>query len=99
MMATRQNMIDQLVAFSLRAALDDTGAGWLREMFEQGFAGFSSLTYAELVREMQFRGLLDEGFAIAEPGDSEQFDDEASVPDTYEALGQFLRSRPETETE
>ncbi|MEI6299822.1 MAG: hypothetical protein WCR74_00125 [Betaproteobacteria bacterium] len=66
MITNRQSMIADLVEFSLRAALRDNEAGWLREMFEHGFGGFNALSDSELVRELQFRGLLDEDAQASE---------------------------------
>jgi hypothetical protein len=67
---SRQDMIDQLVTFSLNAALGDRDTLWLREMFERGFRGFAALSHAELVREMQFRGLLGEDTPEGDPEDA-----------------------------
>jgi hypothetical protein len=68
---TRQEMIEQLVAFSMRAAFEDRDAPWLREMFERGFRGFGGLSHSELVREMQFRGLLGDDVPEGEADDIE----------------------------
>jgi hypothetical protein len=55
----RNDMIRQLVDFSLAGAARDSRDSWLREVLEKGFKGFENLSTADLLRELQFRGLAD----------------------------------------
>jgi hypothetical protein len=67
-------MVERLVAFSIDAALRDPDSAWLREIFSSGFPGFRAMRRAQLVKELQFRGLLPQD---ADPaGDPEEGDDE-----------------------
>jgi hypothetical protein len=85
---TRQYMIDSLVGFSLSAALQDPDAEWLREIFANGFVGFSNMSDRELLREMQFRDLA--GY----PGGPEAIEDaEPEEEDDDHALQALLPFR------
>lgn len=53
----QQEMIRELVDYSVSAALQD--ADNLREIFERGFPGFLNMPKNKLIKELQFRGILD----------------------------------------
>ncbi|MGH8717448.1 MAG: hypothetical protein ACREV0_00650 [Burkholderiales bacterium] len=53
----QQEMIRELVDYSITAALQD--ADNLREIFERGFPGFLNMPKNKLIKELQFRGILD----------------------------------------
>ena len=53
----QQEMIRELVDFSVNAALHDRDN--LREVFEKGFSGFLNMPKDKLIKELQFRGILD----------------------------------------
>jgi hypothetical protein len=65
-----------LVDFSIAAATEDAQTGWLREVFTKGFRGFSSMSSAELLREIHFRGIAEAADALAD----EDFEDETDDP-------------------
>jgi len=83
-------MVDALVTFSIDSALSDPERGWLREIFGLGFEGFGEKTFAQLVQEMQFRGLLgaDEVVAGAEHddgNDDDAYDDHEDATESEDA--------------
>ena len=55
---TKEEMIHALVDFSLAAAADNPRESWLRDLFTRGFRGFENMSPAELMRELQFRGIV-----------------------------------------
>jgi hypothetical protein len=74
----QQEMVRELVDYSVNAALQDASRENLRSIFERGFVGFHNMPKGKLIRELQFRGILDfdfedseEDFAIEEESDEE----------------------------
>ncbi len=55
----QQQMIRELVDYSVDAALHDATHESLRSIFERGFVGFHNMSKGKLIQELQFRGILD----------------------------------------
>ena len=53
----RKEMIRMLVDCSLAAAAENAHQSWLRDIFTKGFAGFATMSNAQLSRELRLRGL------------------------------------------
>jgi len=53
----REEMIKALVAHSVKTAVSESKHYWLSELFEKGFTGYRSLSRAQLMQELQMRGL------------------------------------------
>ncbi len=68
----REEMIKALVAHSVQTAVSESKHYWLSELFEKGFTGYRNLSRAQLMQELQMRGL-------------EQPDDPWEAPDPDEA--------------
>lgn len=67
----RNEMIRHLVEHSVSKALAEPQQYWMREVFEQGFVGYSKLSDQQLRMEMQLRGLEPSGDAFDEDCDDE----------------------------
>ena len=70
----QQEMVRELVDYSVNAALRDSDN--LRELFEKGFPGFLNMPKNMLIKELQFRGILEyeepeENFSIEDESDEE----------------------------
>lgn len=79
---SREEMIRRLVAFSVRAALQESQPYWLNELFEKGFTGYRNFSDGKLRRELQLRGLDDSDDADGEDEPDEFITDEwtGSIP-------------------
>ncbi len=67
-------MVRELVDYSVSAALRDSEN--LRELFEKGFPGFLNMPKNKLIKELQFRGILEyeepeQNFGIDNESDEE----------------------------
>ena len=89
----REHMIRMLVEFSVAASAEDRQASWLREIFTQGFRGFSSMSSDELLREMRYRGLAGFDDSVEE----ENFEDDGAT--RIESLIWLHRSRSAEDAE
>jgi hypothetical protein len=70
-------MIGILVDFSIDASSEDEQRSWLREIFTRGFRGFASMSTAELLRELSYRGLA----GLEEPEvEEDDYEDEGDEP-------------------
>jgi hypothetical protein len=69
----RKEIIQRLVACSVKEALLESPAHWLNKVFEDGFIGYSRLSTSQLLMEMEMHGLI-------EP--EVDFDDESQETDT-----------------
>lgn len=70
----QQEMIRELVDYSVTSALQN--AENLREIFEKGFPGFLNMPKNKLIKELQFRGILEyeepeENYGIEDESDEE----------------------------
>ena len=68
---SRKEMIRQLVDHSVATVLAESSQFWMREIFENGFAGYRLLSDQQLRMEMQLRGLD----IAAEPADEDGEDE------------------------
>ncbi len=70
---TREDMIKALVAHSVKTAVSEAKHYWLSELFEKGFTGYRNLSRAQLVQELQMRGLEqpDDPWEAPEPDDED----------------------------
>jgi hypothetical protein len=55
----RKEIIQRLVAHSVKAALMESPADWLNKVFEDGFVGYSRLSTQQLLMEMEMHGLIE----------------------------------------
>lgn len=75
---SRSSMIRSLVEHSVNAAVLESPAHWLEEVFEKGFVGYNKLSASQLLMEMHLRGLIQS----EDPFDDESRDaDEDAVTD------------------
>lgn len=58
MAMTRTEMIDRLVALSVATATTETKHLWLKDMFENGFIGYSKFSDRRLLMELELRGMV-----------------------------------------
>lgn len=75
---TRKEMIERLVEHSVAQAVEESQRHWMREVFENGFPGYSKLSDQQLRLEMELHGLdpsggVTGGFAADEPNDDFPF--------------------------
>ncbi len=77
---TREEMIKALVAHSVKTAVSEAKHYWLSELFEKGFTGYRNLSRAQLVQELQMRGLEDPD----DPWEAPEPDDEDADVDVEE---------------
>lgn len=69
---TKIEMIERLVEYSIGEAAGNSRVNWVREVFKKGFDGFSNMSYRQLEKEMQLRGLLEyDDFDSDDTDDSE----------------------------
>lgn len=68
----RSEMIQHLVAYSVKTAISESPTHWLNGIFENGFIGYKKLTTSQLLMEMEMRGLIQS---------EEHFDDDAQDAD------------------
>lgn len=68
----KSEMIKRLVARSVETAISESPNSWLEEIFEQGFMGYSKLSEAQLLMELEMHGLIQS---------EDHFDDEAQDAD------------------
>ncbi len=54
----RNEIIQRLVARSVKTAIQESPTHWLNKVFEDGFVGYSRLSDAQLMMEMEMRGLI-----------------------------------------
>ncbi len=86
---SKEEMIQTLVAHSVRTAVSESKHYWLSELFEKGFTGYRNLSRGQLVQELQMRGLdqPDDPYEAADPDDLDDLGvDDYGDPDITLAL-------------
>jgi hypothetical protein len=82
----REQMLRELVEFSLAAATEDPQSEWLRNIFTKGFRGFASMSSGELLRELHYRDLAGSENAVGDQ-DFEEEDEEEDAPGIENLIG------------